>query len=274
MQGIDIKCSGIKVVCLMRMLKSLPPVLRAMWLEGNWDVAPGMYFDKWNILHHTIPQSQFKYGVSFDAFTHDLYRAYDYGTKAPFVCQFWAVDRDGNAVCFDEIVETGLSSSQQAKLINKYTMETYKLKNDDFVCDIADPAYWTKTSENEKGTLYSPADFYADQGIMLIKGNNDRKAGAKVVYDLLTIPDKGPPKLRYTDNCIDVIEKMPILTSDPRNPDDVDTRAYDHNYDTTRYFAMNIFGPAYSAKKKEKGWRDRWAEKSLQTQSAGSWLSA
>ena len=72
---------------------------------------------------------------------------------------------------------------------------------DDFDDDIADPAYWTKHSEKE-GALYSPADFYSDDGIFLSKGNNDRKAGAKIVYEGLEVPDEGEPRIRFTENCL------------------------------------------------------------------------
>lgn len=240
----------------VRKLKNLNPVLRAMWLEGRWDVFAGTYFDNWNPMHHVIPKAYFQYGVHFKKNTHTLYRFYDYGTKAPFVCLFAAVDRDDNMIIFDEITETGLSASKQAKKVNEYTWETYKLKPNDFDDDIADPAYWTKHSEKE-GMLYSPADFYGDDGIFLSKGNNDRKSGAKIVYEGLEAPDEGVPRIRFTENCLQCIETFPNLPSAENDPEDIDTKADDHHYDALRYGSLKVLPSLAIYEKRKKGWRYR-----------------
>ncbi|MDD5061943.1 MAG: terminase family protein [Candidatus Marinimicrobia bacterium] len=242
----------------VRQLKQLPPDLRKMWLEGNWDCVSGMYFDMWSVIHHTIPDNDYLYGTHFSKKTHTFYRAFDYGTKAPFVCLFIVVDRNGDAVVFDEIVETGLSASQQAKKVNQYTAEKYNLGPDDFAVNIADPAFWAKESENLRGELYSPAEFYADEGIYLTPGNNDRKAGAKVVYESLVIPEEGPPRIRFSQNCKNCILHIPLLQSASLNAEDVNTKSFDHEYDALRYFAMLIMRQ-YTEESDEKklGWLDR-----------------
>jgi hypothetical protein len=244
----------------VRKLKNLNPILRAMWLEGRWDVFAGTFFDNWNPMHHIIPQSQFQYGVHFKKGTHTLYRFYDYGTKAPFVCLFAAVDRDQDMIVFDEITETGLSASKQAQLVNRYTYETYKLKPGDFDDDIADPSYWTKHSEKE-GALYSPADFYSDEDIFLSKANNDRKSGAKIVYESLEVPDEGHPRIRFTENCTQCIETFPNLPSAENDPEDIDTKADDHHYDALRYGSLKVLPGLVSDEKRKKGWRYRIANK-------------
>jgi len=243
----------------VRKLKNLNPVLRAMWLEGRWDVFAGTYFDNWNPMNHVIPKEYFQFGVHFKKNTHTFYRFYDYGTKAPFVCLFAAVDRDDNMIIFDEITETGLSASKQVQKVNEYTWETYKLKPTDFDDDIADPAYWTKHSEKE-GMLYSPADFYGDGGIFLSKGNNDRKAGAKIVYEGLESPDEGYPRIRFTDNCLQCIETFPNLPSAQNDPEDIDTKADDHHYDALRYGALKVLPSLSVFEKRKKGWRYRKGE--------------
>ena len=227
-----------------------------MWLEGRWDVFAGTYFDNWNPMNHVIPKEYFQFGVHFKKNTHTFYRFYDYGTKAPFVCLFAAVDRDDNMIIFDEITETGLSASKQVQKVNEYTWETYKLKPTDFDDDIADPAYWTKHSEKE-GMLYSPADFYGDGGIFLSKGNNDRKSGAKIVYEGLESPDEGFPRIRFTDNCLQCIETFPNLPSAQNDPEDIDTKADDHHYDALRYGALKVLPSLAVYQNRKKGWRYR-----------------
>lgn len=208
-------------------LNNLKPALRKMWLLGEWGGYAGMFFDKWNEDEHTIPVKEFRYGEEFSKHTHSLYRFYDYGTKAPFVCLFAAVDRNGNMVIFDEIVETGLASSAQAKLVNEYTLKKYKLTPDDFEGEYADPQYWAATSEKDN-LPYSPERHYADEGIYLQQGVRDRKVGAKIIYDAFEPVKGGVPRIRFTDNCTYSIEFIPALASKENDPEDVDSDGEDH----------------------------------------------
>tara|TARA_Y100001951_G_C11142387_1_gene184420 strand:- start:19 stop:582 length:564 start_codon:yes stop_codon:yes gene_type:complete len=169
---------------------------------------------------------------------------------------FAAVDRDQNMIIFDEITETGLSASKQVQKVNRYTWEKYKLKPTDFDDDIADPAYWTKHSEKE-GALYSPADFYSDESIFLSRANNDRKSGAKIVYEALEVPDEGEPRIRFTENCSQSIETFPNLPSAENDPEDIDTNAPDHHYDACRYGCLKVLPSLVNDEKRKKGWRYR-----------------
>jgi len=258
----------------VRQLKNLNSTLKAMWLHGSWDVFAGMFFDNWSIMHHIISEKDFRYGKDFDKDTHTLYRFYDYGTKNPFVCLFAAVDRDENIIIFDEIAETGLASTKQAEAVNRYTYKKYKLKQGDFADEIADPAYWTKHTEKD-GVPFSPQGFYADYGIYLSKGNNDRKSGAKVVYDGLEVPTKGVPRIMFTDNCNYCIDTIPNVPASDVDPEDVDTKSEDHAYDALRYGAMKILPAAMSEKKgNKKGWRDWLADQKYKHSGNSSWMGA
>ena len=79
----------------VRKLKSYNEKLRDMWLHGSWDSAIGMFFDHFDTLHHEIDEHDFVYEKDWDLDDYKIYRGYDYGTKAPFVCVFLAVDRKG-----------------------------------------------------------------------------------------------------------------------------------------------------------------------------------
>jgi hypothetical protein len=219
-------------------------------------------------------KEDFVFGTHFSKGSHSLYRFYDYGTKAPFVCLFAAVDDDKNMVIFDEIVETGLAASRQAEFVNSYTWEKYKLKPQDFTDEIADPAYWTKHSEKE-GLPYSPAMFYADAEIYLTKGNNDRKAKAKVVYDALDVPDsyEDVPRIRFTDNCEYCIETIPNLPSAELDPEDVDTKSEDHAFDALAYGATIVLESFIDKPDSKKGWRERLKDESYGSSYTSGWMS-
>ena len=188
-----------------------------MWLEGRWDVFAGTFFDNFNIVHHVIPKEKFTYGKQFTKDTHSLYRFYDYGTKNPFVCLFAAVNSDDELIIFDEITERGLSSSKQAQKVIEYSWKEYKLN----------------------------------------KGNNDRKSGAKVVYECFEVPFKGNAKIRITDNCLNCIETIPNLPAAENDPEDIDTHSEDHHYDALRYGATKLLQGISDEYESKRGWRSR-----------------
>ena len=250
-------------------LKNLKPELRKMWLLGEWGGYAGMFFDKWDEAEHIVDSKKYRYNHEFSKHTHELYRFYDYGTKAPFVCLFAAVDTDGNIVIFDEIYEKGLAASAQAKLVNEYTLKKYKLKPDDFAGEIADPQYWAKHSEKDHVT-YSPAQHYADEGIFLQQGVRDRKVGAKIIYDAFEPIKGGVPRIRFTDNCTNCTEHIPSLPSMENDPEDVDTDGEDHEYDAVRYGGTIILPGVSELSDREKGWRARLAKKHAGVTGTGS----
>jgi len=270
-------------------LKSLNEQLRNMWLHGEWDSFAGQFFDNWNDFYHVIPHEEFTYGKNWSKVEYSLFRGYDEGTKAPFVCLLGAVNSIGEIIIFDEIFDTGLAASQQARRVNEDTKERLDLAPDDFDDEFADPAYWTKKSEKD-GMLYSPADFYADEGINLTPANNDRRAGAKLVYEALALPEgieeavssskrwntsKIRPKLRFTDNCEYCIKSIPNLASKENDPEDVDTKGDDHPYDALRYLSMQVLGHTEPRKTEKKGWIDTLGGDNLEGNlTGGTWKSA
>lgn len=254
----------------VRRLKKLNPVLRALWLEGRWDVFAGMFFDNWDETIHVIDNRDFVFGRDFKLDTHKLYRFYDYGTRAPFVCLFAAYSEENGLIIFDEIVESGLGATKQAMMINKYTAETYGLSPEDFEEDICDPRYDIKASEDARGELVSAMDIYEDHNILLTPGNNDRTQGAALVYesfDFETDPDGSIirfPKLRITDSCEYLIKTIPYLPVDKKNQEDVDTDSEDHGYDALRYGCTQVLsGMIKNKEKQKKGWREELKEGKL-----------
>ena len=235
-----------------------------MWLHGDWGAFAGMFFDKWDENLHVIdmddPKTRFRYGKEFSKHTHTLYRFYDYGTKKPFVCLLASADQNENIVVFDEIVETGLASSAQAKLVSEYCFKKYKLTSDDFEADYADPQYWAKSSEKDN-VPYSPEQHYADEDIFLQQGVRDREVGAKILYDAFEPVKGGVPRIRFTSNCTNCIEHIPVLPSAENNPEDVDTKGEDHEYDALRYGATIILPGMSVSDDQKKGWMARMAKK-------------
>ena len=117
--------------------------------------------------------------------------------------------------------------------------------------------------------------FYADAEIYLTKGNNDRKAKAKVVYDALDVPDsyEDVPRIRFTDNCEYCIETIPNLPSAELDPEDVDTKSEDHAFDALAYGSTVVLESFLEKPDSKKGWREKLKDESYGSEYTSSWMS-
>lgn len=241
----------------IKYLNSLDEVKRAMWLLGNWDVQGGVFFEEFSKFHHVINLRDFH--LNPDA--GRIYRCVDYGTANPFACGFLFVDYEGKVTMFDEIYETGLVPSLQAKKIGAITAK-WGLTEDDIYATIVDPAMKIRAHEYMT-TMHSTIDIYEDNGIEhIVLGNNDRVQGWATFHEFLKIPDEDIPYLRFTDNCINAIETIPTLVRSNRNPEDVNTDGEDHIADAIRYALMFLDRPTLKRKTEDtKEWLKRLAKR-------------
>jgi len=207
----------------VRYLNGLDNTKREMWLLGNWDVMGGVFFEEFSKFHHVIQDRDFVLNTEVGR----IYRLVDYGTAKPFVCLFMYVDPDGYCTIFDEIYETGLPPSEQAKRIRSVTSR-WGLEEEDVYQTIVDPAMKIRAHEYMT-TLHSTLDIYESQGIEHIAlGNNDRVPGWAVVREFLKVPDEGRPYLVFCERCKNSIETIPSLVKSNKNPEDLNTDGDDH----------------------------------------------
>ena len=100
-----------------RQLEALPPKLRAAWLEGDWNIFEGQFFEEFlEEPPETVAQ---ECGLSVEElkqqrrWTHviepfdipkqwTVFRSFDWGYSKPFSCAWWAVDFEG---CMYRILE-------------------------------------------------------------------------------------------------------------------------------------------------------------------------
>lgn len=211
-------------------LNSLPEELRKAWVEGNWDIFAGMAFTVWNRDRHT---EQAKSLPTWWV----RWRAVDWGFHAPFCCLWFAKDPDiGRIYVYREIYAKGLSDKQQAKAIVDNTGPDENIQ-----MTFADPSMWT--ARKPEDVITTTADTYAQYGVPLIRGDNDRISGKrKVDRIMMSLPD-GEPGLIIHDNCKNLIRTLPALPYDKVRVEDVDTEAEDHPYDTLRYGLSNVRDP-------------------------------
>ena len=238
-------------------LKKLPPKIRKAWLEGEWDVFEGMFFEDLRIEPDVQAAAEADHAEDKETLLKDkrwvhviepfqiprgwnIFRSYDFGYGKPFSCAWWAVDYDGVMYrilelygCTDTPNE-GLkwSPDKQFEEIAKIESEHPWLKGKK-IDGVADPAIW----DGSRGE--SIADTAIRYGIYFQKGVNDRVPGWMQVHYRLQFDDNGYPRMYIFNNCKAFIRTMPLMMYDDHKPEDLDTDLEDHVADEVRYACMS-----------------------------------
>ncbi len=264
----------------IRNLMGKNEILKRMWLFGDWDIFAGQFFSMWDENIHVRSELDFFNAADnadlilkrreFDWSDWRLYMSNDYGfaERSAWACGFYAVSNVSDEIVkFGEIVESGLTIKQQAKMTKETIRKLYNLKIDDFEMVIADPkSYWQRQDKGDE--FWDFAKAYEEEGIHLTKGINDREQGAMAFLEALRVREDNIAQMTFLDCCTETVESIPNLPADRKNPNDVDTTVFDHCYDEGRYFLMVIKGEPFEEKERKggmKGWRKRAQEASLGT---------
>ena len=139
-------------------LKNLSEKDQKALLYGDWDIFDGQYFTEWNRARHVI--APFEIPKSWRR-----YFTMDYGLD--MLAGYWiAVDEGGNAYVYREIYRSGLIISEAARAIRE-------LDEPGVYAYLAPPDLWNRRQDTGK----SAAQIFAENGISLVKAQNDRVQG-------------------------------------------------------------------------------------------------
>lgn len=216
----------------LEQLESLPASLREAWLYGHWQQFEGQFFREFDYDIHTVQP----YEIPED---FKKYCAIDYGLDM-LAAVFVAVDKDGNAVVYDEIHKDNLIVSEAAgKLLEKK----------DGVCMFTAPSdLWSRQKDSGK----SIAELFGENGIYLTKLVSERIDGWMCLKELmkpLTCDDgKRYSRLTIMRNCTNLIRCLPLLLHHPTRTGDAATQPHNitHAPDALRYFAVSRYGKSQS----------------------------
>lgn len=146
-----------------------------------------------------------------------------YGSKAP---------NEGLMLSPREVAK-GIKEREQSLVESKWIAATPN----------AGPADNSISSVSQPGTP-TIADEMANEGVRWTssdKAPGTRKIGLELIRSRLkesAKPLPEAPALYFMDHCRGLISRLPVLPRDPKNPDDVNSAAEDHDYDATRYRAL------------------------------------
>ena len=172
-----------------------------------------------------------------------IYNTMDYGLDM-FAHYKVAIDNENNAYVFHEIYQSGLiisDASAKIKLAELREKEDGKVENwYPPRYRLAPPDMWNRNQETGK----SRALVFSENGIELVRSNNDRSAGWLQIKELLKIriaPDGTRyARLKIFRTCTNLIRTLPQLLIDEKNPDDCAKEPHEltHAPDALRYFAI------------------------------------
>jgi hypothetical protein len=216
------------------------------WLDGDWSVIEGAFFDGWatdrNVCKpFTIP----------DLWTR--FRAFDWGYAAPFSCGWWAVATD------EHVTEAGVTIPRGALVRYREWYGSTGKPNEGLRLTAEEVAQGIKQRDGSDTIAFGVADpsiFREDGGPSIAErmaraggqrwrpADNTRvgKQGAFGGWDQMRARIKGTddgPMLVVFETCRDFIRTVPVLQHDPDKPEDLDTGAEDHVADECRYACLS-----------------------------------
>ena len=226
----------------LKRLEALPPKKRRAWLNGEWDVFEGQFFEEFTDDPNHYDDHLWTHVIDpFDIpGSWKIYRSYDFGYNKPFSIGWWAISHDGVLYrilewygCVKDEPNTGLriDPNEQFTRIAEIEKEHPYLRGKKII-GVADPAIWNKESGE------SVAEIAARHGIFFDKGKNDRINGWMQMHYRMTFDENGRPLMYVFNNCKNFIRTIPLLQYDENKVEDLDTDGEDHIADESRYLCM------------------------------------
>lgn len=228
--------------------------LRKAWLDGDWDIVAGAFFDCWSKTKHVV--RPFKIPDHWMKF-----RSGDWGSAKPFSFGWWAVVSD------DYRTEEGILLPRGCLV--RYR-EWYGVKKDGYgqtlynvgvkmTAEAVGSGIISRESEKIDYGVIDPAAFTQDGGpsiqeriwegsgrkVIWRRADNARisQRGAMGGWDQLRArmlgDEQGNPMIVCFSTCIDSIRTIPVLQHDQDRIEDLDTEGEDHAADDWRYAAMS-----------------------------------
>lgn len=226
----------------IKQLEALPPKLRKAWLEGDWNIFDGQFFEEFRDDPSHYGDRKFTHVIEPFEIPPEwkITRSFDFGFAKPFSCDWWAVDFDGRAYLILQLYGCNGTPNEGLKWhpdkifseISRIEREHRWLKNKT-IDGVADPSIWD-ASRGE--AIIETADKYR---IFFQKGDNKRLPGWMQCHYRLSFDEKGLPMVYFFNTCKAAIRTLPLLQYSERSPEDLDTAQEDHFADSFRYFAMS-----------------------------------
>ena len=225
-----------------RRLENLPEKERKAFLDGDWDLFDGQYFEEFNRAIHVvepfvIPEHWTKY------------RSIDYGLDKTAVI-WYAVDQESNVYAYKELHESDL-------IISKASERIKEVNGKDKIRMTYSPP---DLGARQKVDGVTVKETFRKNGIVLSDVSNKRVMGWLAVKEALKVYDvknihtgevEKTSKLKIFSNCKTLIKHISEIQRDESDPNDCATQPHEitHICDALRYYCVTRFGDYVSEEK-------------------------
>ena len=209
------------------------------WLEGDWSIVEGAYFDNWSTENHVLrPFEMPKHWSRF--------RSFDWGSARPFSVGWWAVASESFETPDGRFIPTGAMvryrewyGAKEPNVGLKMTVEDVgngiaeRSQSEDYIYSVADPAIFI-----EDGGPSIAERMLLNCNVAWMRGDNKRIPGWEQLRQRLTGED-GLPMIYAFSSCADSIRTIAALQHSDTKPEDLDSNGEDHAADEWRYAVMS-----------------------------------
>lgn len=220
--------------------------------EDAFSVGEGAFFEEWEENVHVIDYFE-------PPFDWGIYASYDSGFASNACFKWYAVSKDGNAVCFREYYPHKTTDDEQVKEVlrlscyndGKKRKISFKSLIKKEIIDIevpgtpfkfekvaADTEAWTKSRDFGIST----AELFIANGIMMWPADKSIETGWRRLHQWLrpyiNQHAEKTALLRFSRNCQNTRRTYPSCESSKKNPEDINKSNEHHPQDCDRYFVM------------------------------------
>lgn len=204
-----------------------PELVRA-WLDGDFEIHEGSYFPEFSAKHIVEPFTVPKHWPK--------YLGFDWGYRSPFAAVWGAISSGkseegremtipkGAIVIYRELWGRQIDNVEQAERIASLSVG-------EDVHAVADPSIFTTQGGPSINDQFNKV-FAKFKHPSFRAADNDRISGWSQIRQRL---QSSPPMLYFFSTCPYLLESVPALQLDPRNPEDADSTGDDHAADALRY---------------------------------------
>jgi hypothetical protein len=228
-------------------LDALPEPYRSAYKNGDWDIFMGQMFTFSRQTHVIKPLP-----IPAEA---EIVFTFDWGFGRPYSILWFWLDNDRRLYLFSELYgclqgrpDTGLRQTDaeiaDAVIEREKDLGIWGRRK----VRLCDPTCFNKKPDYAGGGQgESTAEVFARRGVFLNAGDPARKLKIRQFHQRLRVPKDGTmPMLVVYDCCPEFIRTIPLLQPDQHNPEDVDKKNEDHNYDSAALACMGF--PVESAR--------------------------
>jgi hypothetical protein len=204
----------------LKTLDALPRHLRQAFLEGDWNVFAGQYFDLFDVRRHTARAEQLGLQLWWPRWI-----SIDWGYEHPSAVYWHAARPGGTVITYREFVQNHLSPKMLAMGIIERCTAGEKIAD----IFLSPDAFAQHTSDSTIADQLGHV--LAENGLPRpIPADNDRIGGWMLMYQMLQAG-----QWLIADHCTRLVECLPTLIRDPANVEDVQKMDGDDPADSARY---------------------------------------